>query len=29
VRWEGRTVSMFAVDGDVRGSEILEQSVGA
>jgi len=29
VRWEGRTVSMFAVDVDVRGTEVLEQSVGA
>jgi hypothetical protein len=29
VNWEDRTVSMFAVDVDVRGTEILEQSVGA
>ena len=29
VSWEGRTVSMFAVDVDMRGTEILGQSVGA
>ena len=29
VAWEGRRVSMFAVDVDMRGTEIPEQRVGA
>ena len=29
VRWETRTVSMFAVDVDMRGTEILEQTAAA
>jgi len=27
--WDGKTVSMFAVDVNVRGTEIMEQSAGA
>jgi hypothetical protein len=29
VNWEDRTVSMFAVDVSLRGTEIVELSVGA
>ena len=29
IRWESRIVSMFAVDVDMRGTEILEQTAVA
>jgi hypothetical protein len=29
ILWEGRVVAMFAVDVDVRGTEIVEQSASA
>ncbi|MCU1337517.1 MAG: hypothetical protein JWO19_3098 [Bryobacterales bacterium] len=29
ILWEGRIVAMFAIDVDVRGTEIMEQSASA
>jgi hypothetical protein len=29
IEWEGRTVAMFAVDVEARGTEVKDKSVGA